>query len=146
MTNKVLKVMIKIILLMLIIQTIYTSKTEALSLDGIFKAGDNFINEGKTESQKNEAINYEEFRLTTNNIGSVLSVTTGTWAASATYAYRWEQSTNGTTWTTISGATANNYTLVAGNVGKTVRAVVIATGSGTTKEANSNVLGPITAT
>ena len=73
MTNKVLKVMIKIILLMLIIQTVYTSKTEALSLDGIFKAGDNFINEGKTESQKNEAINYEEFRLTTNNIGSVLT-------------------------------------------------------------------------
>lgn len=73
MTNKVLKVMIKIILLMLIIQTIYTSKTEALSLDGIFKTGDNFINEGKTESQKNEAINYEEFRLTTNNIGSVLT-------------------------------------------------------------------------
>lgn len=73
MTNKVLKVMIKIILLMLIIQTIYISKTEALSLDGIFKAGDNFINEGKTESQKNEAINYEEFRLTTNNIGSVLT-------------------------------------------------------------------------
>ena len=73
MTNKVLKVMIKIILLMLIIQTIYTSKTEALSLDGIFKAGDNFINEGKTESQKNEAINYEGFRLTTNNIGSVLT-------------------------------------------------------------------------
>lgn len=73
MTNKVLKVMIKIILLMLIIQTIYTSKTEALSLDGIFKAGDNFINEGKTESQKNEAINYEEFKLTTNNIGSVLT-------------------------------------------------------------------------
>ena len=73
MTNKVLKVMIKIILLMLIIQTIYTSKTEALSLDGIFRAGDNFINEGKTESQKNEAINYEEFRLTTNNIGSVLT-------------------------------------------------------------------------
>lgn len=73
MTNKVLKVMIKIILLMLIIQTIYTSKTEALSLDGIFKAGDNFINEGKTESQKNEAINYEEFRLTTNNIGYVLT-------------------------------------------------------------------------
>lgn len=73
MTNKVLKVMIKIILLMLIIQTIYTSKTEALSLDGIFKAGDNFINEGKTESQKNEAINYEEFRLTMNNIGSVLT-------------------------------------------------------------------------
>ena len=73
MTNKVLKVMIKIILLMLIIQTIYTSKTEALSLDGIFKAGDNFINEGKTENQKNEAINYEEFRLTTNNIGSVLT-------------------------------------------------------------------------
>ena len=73
MTNKVLKVMIKIILVMLIIQTIYTSKTEALSLDGIFKAGDNFINEGKTESQKNEAINYEEFRLTTNNIGSVLT-------------------------------------------------------------------------
>lgn len=73
MTNKVLKVMIKIILLMLIIQTIYISKTEALSLDGIFKTGDNFINEGKTESPKNEAINYEEFRLTTNNIGSVLT-------------------------------------------------------------------------
>jgi hypothetical protein len=73
MTNKVLKVMIKIILLMLIIQAIYISKTEALSLDGIFKTGDNFINEGKTESQKNEAINYEEFRLTTNNIGSVLT-------------------------------------------------------------------------
>ena len=73
MTNKVLKVMIKIILLMLVIQTIYISKTEALSLDGIFKTGDNFINEGKTESQKNEAINYEEFRLTTNNIGSVLT-------------------------------------------------------------------------
>ena len=73
MTNKVLKVIIKIILLMLIIQTIYTSKTEALSLDGIFDAGDNFIKEGKTERQTNAAINYEEFRLTTNNIGSVLT-------------------------------------------------------------------------
>lgn len=73
MANKVLKVIIKIILLMLIIQAIYTSKTEALSLDGIIDAGDNFINEGKTESQKNEAINYEEFRLTTNNIGSILT-------------------------------------------------------------------------
>jgi Ca2+-binding RTX toxin-like protein len=40
-----------------------------------------------------------------------------------TIAYQWQSSTNGTTWTAISGATASSYVLSATEVGKQVRVV-----------------------
>lgn len=77
--------------------------------------------------------------------GSVLSVTNGTWSTTATYAYRWESSTNGTTWSTIAGATASTFTLTSTQEGKYVRAVVIATAQTTVVEKASNSVGLITA-
>ena len=73
MIKKLLKIIIKIILISIIIQTISIPNVNAITLDDIFAAGDNFINEGKTQSRKNSAINYSEFRLTVASIGNILT-------------------------------------------------------------------------
>ena len=73
MIKKLLKIIIKIILISIIIQTINIPNVNAITLDDIFAAGDNFINEGKTQSKKNSAINYSEFRLTVASIGNILT-------------------------------------------------------------------------
>lgn len=73
MIKKLLKIIIKIILISIIIQTISIPNVNAITLDDIFAAGDNFINEGKTQSKKNSAINYSEFRLTVASIGNILT-------------------------------------------------------------------------
>ena len=73
MIKKLLKIIIKIILISIIIQTINIPNVNAITLDDIFAAGDNFINEGKTQSKKNSAINSSEFRLTVASIGNILT-------------------------------------------------------------------------
>lgn len=73
MIKKLLKIIIKIILISIIIQTISIPNVNAITLDDIFAAGDNFINEGKIQSKKNSAINYSEFRLTVASIGNILT-------------------------------------------------------------------------
>ena len=73
MINKLLKIIIKIILISIIVQTISIPNVKATTLDDIFEVGNIFINEGKTRSRKNSAINYSEFRLTVASIGNILT-------------------------------------------------------------------------
>ncbi len=60
--------------------------------------------------------------------GSTLSTGNGTWSGTGpiSYSYRWERCL-GTDCSAISGATAASYTLVAEDVGHTIRSVVTAT-------------------
>jgi hypothetical protein len=76
------------------------------------------------------------------SVGSVVSVTTGTWTGTPTITYTYQWQRDGVN---IGGATANTYTLVAGDVGAMVRCVVTATNAGGAESANSNTLGPVTA-
>lgn len=84
----------------------------------------------------------------TAQVGSTLTTTNGTWAASPTptYARAWQRSANGTSgWAAISGATATTYALVAADEGQHIRCVVTATNSAGNATANSNVVGPVAA-
>jgi hypothetical protein len=76
--------------------------------------------------------------------GVTLTAASGTWSgmATITYAYQWQQSSDGgTTWNNIAGATATTYTPPAGYVGKQVRAQVTATNS----DGNSQAASPASA-
>jgi len=56
-----------------------------------------------------------------------LTASSGTWTNSpVSYAYQW-QSDDGSGWVDIVGATASTYTVVAGDVGDTIRVSVVAT-------------------
>ena len=60
-------------------------------------------------------------------VGEVLTSNTGTWIPAATsYAYQWQRKVAGT-FTDISGATAQTYTLVAADAGAEIRSKVTAT-------------------
>jgi hypothetical protein len=76
--------------------------------------------------------------------GQLLSVTTGTWTGSPTitYTYQWQSCTP--TCTTISGATASTYRLVAAQVGKTIKAVVTATNGTGSASATSAATATVT--
>ena len=65
----------------------------------------------------------------TTTVGQVLTTTNGTWAGSpSSYAYQWRRcNAAGGACADIGGATANTYTLVAGDVDATIRVVVTAT-------------------
>ena len=58
-------------------------------------------------------------------VGGTLSVTSGTWVGSPTLAYRWQSSTDGNIWDTISGATSSTYVLTVGQAGLYMRAQVL---------------------
>ena len=59
--------------------------------------------------------------------GIQLSVSDGTWTGSpSAYSYQWQQSTDGTTWTNISGETSSTFTPDSSYATKYVRASVIA--------------------
>jgi hypothetical protein len=64
---------------------------------------------------------------------ALLTASTGAWTPAATsYAYQWQRRT-ATTWADIAGATTSSYTLVAADVGATIRVAVTATnGDGST--------------
>ena len=70
-------------------------------------------------------------------VGSVLTVSNGTWSTTATYTYKWESSTDGTTWSTIADASANTYTLIEGDTDLSIRAIVTATVDTTAVSATS---------
>jgi len=56
-----------------------------------------------------------------------------------TISYQWQSSSNGTTWTDITGATASTYTLTAAEVGKQIRVNANYTdGQGTAESVSSN--------
>lgn len=62
--------------------------------------------------------------------GQVLTSSTGGWDQPVTsYAYKWQSSPDGSTWTDISGATSSTYTPASGDVGKFLRSGVLATNS-----------------
>ena len=64
--------------------------------------------------------------------GQTLTTTNGTWSNSPTsFTYAWQDcSSSGGSCTNISGASGSSYTLGAGDVGHTIRAVVTATNAG----------------
>jgi hypothetical protein len=67
-------------------------------------------------------------------VGNALTTDNGTWTGSPTsYAYQWQADG-----LNISGATANTYTPVSGDLNKTIRCVVTATNAGGSTAANSN--------
>jgi hypothetical protein len=64
-----------------------------------------------------------------------LTASSGTWlnaGDNTSYAYQWEESTDGGVWSAISGATSSTYSLASTQVGKYVRVAVKATKTGFT--------------
>jgi hypothetical protein len=62
-------------------------------------------------------------------VGVSLSTSAGSWSQSGTYTYKWQESSDASTWSDISGATSSTYTLVSANSGKFIRSVVTITSS-----------------
>jgi hypothetical protein len=79
--------------------------------------------------------------------GGTLTTTNGSWNNGATgYAYGWQDcDASGNNCTSISGASTASYTLAAGDVGDTVRAVVTATNAGGSTSASSDPTGMVAA-
>jgi hypothetical protein len=73
-------------------------------------------------------------------VGDVLTASPGVWSSSAppTYSYQWRRcNTTGGACADVSGATAQTYTLAAGDVGSTLRVKVVAKSSSGTGTAHS---------
>ena len=62
--------------------------------------------------------------------GDTLTVSTGKWSESATYAYQWERCGENGECSSIEGATGESYVLSTADVGSNIRALVSATVSG----------------
>jgi photosystem II stability/assembly factor-like uncharacterized protein len=84
--------------------------------------------------------------------GHTLTASNGNWSGTApiSYSYQWRDcDSQGDNCTTIPGATAQTYTLTAGDVGARIRAVVIATNGGgsasATSQATEEVMAPLPA-
>jgi hypothetical protein len=77
--------------------------------------------------------------------GQTLNVSNGSWTGNPTsFAYKWEDcNSSGASCTIISGATGNNYTLTASDVGSTIRAIVTATNAGGSNSATSAQTGVV---
>jgi fibronectin-binding autotransporter adhesin len=69
--------------------------------------------------------------------GDTISCATGTWTGSPTYSFQWLRDGS-----PISGATAAEYTVTAGDVGKSITCRVTATNSGGSTNAESSALVP----
>ena len=82
----------------------------------------------------------------TTTQGVTLGTNPGTWNPAATgYAYQWQRSSNGTTWSAIAGATGATYLLGSADIGSQVRVLVTASnqfGSSAGSVASSAV-GPV---
>jgi hypothetical protein len=79
--------------------------------------------------------------------GQTLSTTIGTWTGgSLTYAYLWYRCDAGeTNCVSIAGATAATYVVTATDVGHYVISIVVASNNTGSARANSNAIGPMTA-
>lgn len=79
--------------------------------------------------------------------GGTLTTTLGTWTGgSLTYTYLWYRcDANETNCAEISGAAASTYVVTSSDVGKYLISIVVATNSAGSARANSNALGPVTA-
>lgn len=78
--------------------------------------------------------------------GQTLTASNGTWNPAATsYSYQWERAAYGSQqWATIAGATGPSYVAAAADVGKSLRVLVSATGTGGQGAAASAAVGPVT--
>lgn len=128
-------------------------------------AGFGLFSRSITDSESDEAQDGPELVNTTapavtgtETVGQTLSCTTGTWVlpspfssgtnGTATYAYQWTRSDDGSGSgeADIGGATSSTYTLVAGDSGKYIRCRVRASNSGgfdSSADTNSNFTGAI---
>ncbi len=82
----------------------------------------------------------------TDRVGQTLTATAGTWSPAATsYAYQWQRSANGgSSWTSISGATASTHVTVAADAEDDVRVLVTASNAyGAGAAMPSALVGPI---
>jgi len=73
------------------------------------------------------------------NAGQVLSLSNGAWSTNGTFTYQWQSSSDGSTWSDISGATANAFTLTNAEDGLYIRAKVQNASGAATGFAYSNV-------
>jgi hypothetical protein len=82
----------------------------------------------------------------TPRTSQTLTSSTGTWTGTApiAFAYLWQRSTNGATWSTISGATTRTYRIANGDRGFRIRVRVTASNSAGTGQAFSGQVGPVT--
>jgi hypothetical protein len=71
--------------------------------------------------------------------GQTLTVSNGSWSAGPTsYSYQWQVcASSGASCSNVSGATSSSYTLLSGDVGHTMRAVVTAANAGGSTSATS---------
>lgn len=76
-------------------------------------------------------------------IGSVQTVTTGTWSSGSTitYTYQWQSSANATSWTNISSATSATYTPTFDLANLQIRASVTATAVGASTVTTASIQG-----
>jgi hypothetical protein len=65
----------------------------------------------------------------TLRIGSVQSVTTGTWSTTPTFAYQWQKTSDGIAWSNIGSATSATYTPTFDVANLTLRVIVSAVNS-----------------
>jgi hypothetical protein len=76
--------------------------------------------------------------------GFTLSAGVGSWSGvDNAYAYQWQSSTDGTTWTNIAGATGSTYTLAAADEGTQLRVLISATNEDGSAGAASAPTAPI---
>ena len=72
MANKITKMIIKIIIISLIFQIVNMSVVKAGDWSEIFSTGNNFIEEGKIETQKNQVIDGAEVKNLNSDIYNIL--------------------------------------------------------------------------
>ncbi len=76
--------------------------------------------------------------------GQTLVVSGGAWSpAAATYAYKWQRSADGSTWSDIGGAGNQGYLLTAADVGDQIRVIVTAANSFGSATATASSVGPV---
>ena len=76
----------------------------------------------------------------TLRVGSVQTVSTGTWSGSPTYTYQWQTSSDGIAWLSVGSATSSTYTVTYAVANLRLRAVVSATNDTDTSTATSQIV------
>lgn len=106
-------------------------------------------------SQMNDGAAFTDLAAPTNSAGptvtgtassaSTLTCNAGTWTGDPSLTYQWQTSANGTTgWSNIALATAQSYTVQAGDVGNYLRCVVTGTNAIGNASANTAATSQVT--
>ncbi|MGA2012891.1 MAG: hypothetical protein ABSH51_20465 [Solirubrobacteraceae bacterium] len=79
------------------------------------------------------------------HVGAALTANAGAWSpAGTTFAYQWQRSADGQTWTAIAGATGQSYTLAAADAGDQVRVNVTGADVDGSQSSASQATAPVT--